>query len=93
MRALYRHFGYGFYCIGYPVVTGLEALQKAGMTAERDFLLYDFCQTADIFTKNGLNFPKSEVNYEQSIIAPPCSSSLRSIRLRGTIATSAQPAT
>jgi hypothetical protein len=70
MRALYRHFGYGFYCIDYPVVTGLEALQKAGMTAERDFLLYDFCQTADIFTKNGLNFPKSEVNYEQSIIAP-----------------------
>ena len=46
MRALYRHFGYGFYCIDYPVVTGLEALQKAGMTAERDFLLYDFCQTA-----------------------------------------------
>lgn len=70
MRALYRNFGYGFYCIGYPVVTGLEALQKAGMTSERDFLLYDFCQTADIFVKNGMNFPKSEVNYEQSIIAP-----------------------
>ena len=70
LRALYRMFGYGFYCIDYPVTIGLEALRKAGMENEYRFLLYDFQQTGDIFVKNGLNFPKFEVNYEQSIVAP-----------------------
>ena len=70
MQALYRRFGYGFYCIDYPVTTGLKALEMAGLNAERDTLLNGFRQTADIFVKNGLDFPKFEVNYEQSIIAP-----------------------
>ena len=70
LRALYRMFGYGFYCIDYPVTVGLKALKQVGLNSEHDFLLYDFKQTANVFLKNGLNFPKSEVNYEQSIIAP-----------------------
>ena len=70
LQSLYRQFGYGFYCIDYPVSTGLKALEQAGLTFERDQLLYDFKATADIYVKNGLNFPKFEVNYEQSIIAP-----------------------
>lgn len=70
LQALYRRFGHGFYCIDYPVSTGLEALRQAGLHAERARLLQDFRQTADIFVRNGLNFPKFEVNYEQSIIAP-----------------------
>ena len=70
LRALYRQFGYGFYCIDYPVTIGLKALQQAGMDFERQQLLQDFCTTADILVKNGLDFPKFEVNYEQSIIAP-----------------------
>ena len=70
LRSLYRQFGYGFYCIDYPVTTGLKALEQAGMDFERQQLLQDFRATADIFVKNGLDFPKFEVNYEQSIIAP-----------------------
>lgn len=70
LQSLYRQFGYGFYCIDYPVTTGLQALQQTGLTFERDMLLQDFKATADIFVKNGLNFPSFEVNYEQSIIAP-----------------------
>ena len=70
LQSLYRQFGYGFYCIDYPVTTGLQALQNAGMNFEYDMLLQDFKATADIFVKNGLNFPSFEVNYEQSIIAP-----------------------
>jgi len=70
LQSLYRQFGYGFYCIDYPVATGLKALQQTGLTFERDMLLADFRTTADIFVKNGLNFPSFEVNYEQSIIAP-----------------------
>ena len=70
LRSLYRQFGYGFYCIDYPVTTGLKALEQAGLDFERQQLLQDFCTTADVLVKNGLNFPKFEVNYEQSIIAP-----------------------
>lgn len=70
LRALFRQFGHDFYCIDYPVVKGLEALQKAGMTAERDTLLADFRKTGDGYVERGLNFPHFEVNYEQSIIAP-----------------------
>ena len=70
LRALYRQFGHEFYCIDYPVTVGLAALERAGMTAERDSLLQDFRQTGDLFVRNGLQFPKFEVNYEQSIIAP-----------------------
>ena len=48
LQSLYRQFGYGFYCIDYPVTTGLQALQNAGMNFEYDMLLQDFKATADI---------------------------------------------
>lgn len=70
MQALYRHTGYGFYCIDIPVTSGLKALKEADMMTEYNDLLLDFSRTADIFINNGLHFPVSEVNYEQSIIAP-----------------------
>lgn len=70
LKALYRMFGHEFYCIDYPVTVGLRALKQAGLDAERDSLLHDFTTTADLYVKNGLNFPKFEVNYEQSIVAP-----------------------
>lgn len=70
LKALYRMFGHGFYCIDYPVTVGLKALEKAGMKTEQDSLLCDFKRTADIFVKNGTDFPRFEVNYEQSIVAP-----------------------
>lgn len=70
LQALYRMFGHDFYCIDYPVTIGLQALENALMYAERDSLLDHFRKTADIYVKNGLQFPKFEVNYEQSIVAP-----------------------
>lgn len=70
MQALFRHFGYRFYCIDYPVTTGLRMLRQAGLAAERDTLLTEFGKVADTFTANGLSFPKSEVDFEQSIVAP-----------------------
>ena len=70
MQALYHYTGYGFYCIDIPVTSGLKALKESGLTTEYNDLLVDFSKTADIFMHNGLNFPKSEVNFEQSIIAP-----------------------
>lgn len=70
LQSMFRQFGYAFYAIGIPVVTSLESLEKAGMKKEYKKLLNDFKKTGDIFIKNGLNYPKFEVNYEQSIVAP-----------------------
>lgn len=70
MKALFRMFGHGFYCIDYPVTVGLRSLRNAGMAAQADTLLHHFVQLTDRLCDNGRNFPKSEVNYEQSIIAP-----------------------
>ena len=70
MKAFFRNHGYGFYAIEIPVQESLAALKKAGMEAEHDSLLADYKKTAAKFMANGLNFPTSEVNYEQSIMAP-----------------------
>lgn len=70
LQAMFRQFGYGFYAIDIPVQRGLQTLRKAGMEAERKRLLADFRLMGDTFVKNGLNYPKHEVNYEQSIVAP-----------------------
>jgi hypothetical protein len=73
LQAMYRKFGYGFYAIHIPVRLGLQSLKQAGMAKEYEDLMSDFVQTGDIFIKNGLNYPKHEVNYEQSIVAPAVS--------------------
>lgn len=68
--AMFRQFGHAFYAIDIPVVLGLRCLDEAGMTAERDTLLRHFRQQGDEYVRIGLNYPKFEVNYEQSIVAP-----------------------
>lgn len=70
LKSMYSQFGYGFYAIGTPVSVGLETLKRAGMTDEMEDLKQDFIKTGDIFIANGLKYPKHEVNYEQSIVAP-----------------------
>lgn len=70
LKSMFAQFGYGFYAIDIPVCRGLECLKKAGMTKEHRRLLADFEKTGEIFIKNGTNYPKHEVNYEQSIVAP-----------------------
>ena len=70
MQAMYRYFNHGFYTIGTPVVLGLHVLAEAGMKEEYNQLLSDYRQTAEIYMQNGVHYPPSEVNYEQSIVAP-----------------------
>lgn len=70
LQSMFRQFGYGFYAIDIPVRLGLQTLKQAGMTKEYAKLLNDFYRTGDVFIKNGVNYPKHEVNYEQSIVAP-----------------------
>ena len=68
--AMFRQFGHDFYAIGIPVSLGLNTLKKAGMEDEYQHLKSEFIKSGDIFLKNGTNYPKHEVNYEQSIVAP-----------------------
>jgi hypothetical protein len=70
LRAMFRRFGHGFYAIDIPVHLACTMLQNSGMTAEADTLLNDFRSIGDIYVKNGVAYPRHEVNYEQSIVAP-----------------------
>jgi hypothetical protein len=67
----YAHGGADFYAIGLPVYDGLAALKHAGRTAAHDALLAQFERHARRIEATGTNYPSSEVNYEQSIVAPP----------------------
>lgn len=69
LRALVRYFKHGFYCIQIPTY-GYTLLKDNGYSAEADTLLNDFKSMADVFYENGPYYPTSEVNYEQSIVAP-----------------------
>ncbi len=66
----FKEFGYQHYSIDFRVVDGLAALEKEGMKSEREQLLKAFTATGDFFVATGLNYPKHEVTYEQSIVAP-----------------------
>lgn len=70
LRQMFRQFGHGFYAIGVPVTLSLRVLEQAGLTQERDSLWTDYAAQAAQFVRNGTHYPKREVNYEQSIVAP-----------------------
>ena len=70
LRAMYRNFGFGFYAIDYSVQKSLSRLRENNLKTEADSLLINFRKTGEIFLKNGCNYPKHEVNFEQSISAP-----------------------
>lgn len=69
-RKYYIEGKYSFYGIGMPVQKGLAELKTAGLINEYDTLLNDCRQMADNYVKTSLYYPKSEVNYEQSIVGP-----------------------
>lgn len=70
LQAMFRHFGYGFYAIDIPVQLALQTLKEAGMQKEYNNLRKDFLKIGDVYVKNGCNYPKHEVNFEQSIVGP-----------------------
>lgn len=71
MRAYYRApDSRRFYPIGIPARDGLRALERAGRTEAYQELLANLRSHADYFVSNGLNYPRSEVNFEQSIVGP-----------------------
>lgn len=70
LRTFYQSGGYGFYAIELPVLSLDQSLQKAGMERERLEMREWFVRHANTLAQNGVHYPASEVNYEQSIVAP-----------------------
>jgi len=66
----FKKFHYRFYGIGVPVREGYETLGKAGLLKEQQIFLEACLLTGKNFVDIGLNYPKFEVNFEQSIVAP-----------------------
>jgi hypothetical protein len=79
----YRQGGGTFYAIELPVCALCEALEDAGMELERRMAEKFFTGHADYLVKQGLHYPPSEVNYEQSIVAPAASILLQVYKISG----------
>ena len=52
------------------MLASLRALREAGMGDKADSLLLDYIKVGEFYINNGCNYPKHEVNYEQTIVAP-----------------------
>lgn len=70
LRSYYQRGGAKFYPVGMPVGAILQALGSAGMVMEHAEVLAFFRDHADAIVRTGLDFPSSEVNFEQSIVGP-----------------------
>ncbi len=69
-RAQYENGGYELYAIGVPARKLITLMRENRMTAEADTLLSDFIKVADFYVRNNFDYPKTEVNFGQSIVAP-----------------------
>ena len=70
LRKMYNHFGHGFYAFDIPVYESITFLRKEGFSSQADTLLADYKEAAEVYLKNGTNYPPHEVNYEQTIVSP-----------------------
>ena len=71
LRDLYgKRKGAHFYVICQPISETLSVLKEADMAAEYQEALAMFKSHADTIVKTGINIPRHEVAYEQSIMGP-----------------------
>lgn len=70
LKVFYGDGGEKFYPIDLPILAVSKALEKEGMAAEKADLTAHFIEHARNLMEKGLHYPASEVNYEQSIVAP-----------------------
>lgn len=83
IRDFYAHDALRFYPIEMPVLVLCEALEQAGMTREFESARAMFVAHARSLAGLGLNYPKHEVNFEQSIVAPAAQLILQTALLTG----------
>ena len=83
LLAYYDQKGAGFYALEVPVYEMISGLEKEHMTEEKAKMMECFTRHCDMLIKNGVNYPASEVNYEQSIVAPAAYLLLQMFRVTG----------
>ena len=66
----YDHNATYFYAIGIPVLEGLRALNSSSTRSAYNRVLSLFTAHAKRIMETGIKYPPSEVNFEQSIVAP-----------------------
>lgn len=70
LMAYYRNGGAKFYPIELAMAEILELLEQAGLYLEKDNLFAEFEKHINQIIAYGTNYPSSEVNFEQTIVAP-----------------------
>ncbi|WP_457100204.1 hypothetical protein [Microbacterium sp. P5_E9] len=83
IRAFYAAGGAAFYPLELPVLELCDALHQAGFDAEKDEASALFHHHSRTLASTGRNYPPSEVNYEQSIVAPAADILLQTFLLTG----------
>lgn len=83
LEDFYRGGGAAFYPIELPVLQLDRELRRAGMEKERERAQALFVKHAENIAETGLHYPVSEVNYEQSIVAPAADILLKTYILTG----------
>lgn len=58
------------YMIGHQIYDGLRTLSSDGTRSDYKEVFQEFKNDADVIDRFGTSYPRSEVNYEQSIVAP-----------------------
>ena len=70
LKVYYEGGGTRFYPNGFSMLLTYNAFIDADMEAEREIVAEYFRKHVDNIVKNGLSYPKHEVNYEQTIVTP-----------------------
>ena len=70
LESFYSKGGEEFYPIGLPILEGLRALADAGDVDALELALSHFTRHGEHIVDVGLDYPASEVNFEQSIVGP-----------------------
>ena len=83
MMGYYRSGGEHFYAIGIEAYELKTLLDEAGFEAQSEAFTQAFLNHADQLTQTSVNYPTSEVKYEQSIVAPAVSCLLQAYQISG----------
>jgi hypothetical protein len=70
VRAFYRAGGAEFYAIGMPILRGHRLLTARGRAAAADELRILHSTNADFIRSRGVDYPRHEVPFEQTIVGP-----------------------
>lgn len=83
LNAYYKNGGAHFYPIELPMYEIITSLKKAGEHGIVEQLMIHFKEHADFIIQTGTSYPASEVNYEQSIVAPATNCLLQMYQITG----------